>query len=353
MRQLHSGLLPTARGRRATVNCSNQGRMTASMTILQVSPTPLAVSTARTAPPLIETRGLTKRYQDITALADCSLEVRRGEVFGLLGPNGAGKTTLLRLLMGFLRPTTGWARIAGLDCYQQSVDVHRQVAYLPGDVRLFRSMPARQLLKFFSEVRGQKDLRPSLRMAELLDLRLDTRVNRMSTGMRQKLALAATLAAQTDVIVLDEPTANLDPNVRGRVAHLVRQARDEGRTVVFSSHVMSEVEETCDRVVILRSGQLVHEQVLSQLRRQHRIVAELDQPLPEVPILFRDELRISYEAEGTVTMETPGELKPLLGWLATLPIREVRIEPVGLRAVYDRFHPPETNLAGLAQSESP
>ncbi len=351
-RQLHSGMSATGWGPHAKVVAATRGQRTASMTILQVTSSPPARPTVHTGEPLIKTEGLGKRYQDITALDDCTLEVRRGEVFGLLGPNGAGKTTLLRLLMGFLRPTAGWARIGDFDCYEQSVEVHRRVAYLPGDVRLFRSMPARQLLKFFSEIRGQKDIRPALRMAELLDLRLNTSVNQMSTGMRQKLALAATLAAGTDVIVLDEPTANLDPNVRGRVAQLVRQARDDGRTVVFSSHVMSEVEDSCDRVVILRSGQLVHEQVLSQLRRQHRIVAELDEPLPEVPPMFRSELSISYEAEGTVTMETPGQLKPLLGWLATLPIREVRIEPVGLRAVYDRFHPPEANLAGNSDIEA-
>ncbi len=293
---------------------------------------------------LVETESLTKRYPEVTALDHCTLQIKRGEVFGLLGPNGAGKSTLLRLLMGFLRPTEGWARIDGLDAYENSVEVHQRVTYLPGDVRLFRSMKAKSLLRFFCDVRRTGNYPRALEIADQLDLNVNTRVSGMSTGMRQKLALAATLSAQTPLVILDEPTANLDPNVRTRVAQIVREAREDGRTVLFSSHVLSEVEETCDRVAILRSGKLVHLQVVSDLKRKHRIAAELEGPLPDVPDEFKDDLLIEHHAHGKVSMETPGELKPLLGWLSTLPIREVHIEPVGLRAVYDKFHPPGENV---------
>ncbi len=173
---------------------------------------------------LVDIDRLTKCYQDVTALSGCSLQIQPGEVFGLLGPNGAGKTTLLRLLMGFLRPTSGSAHIEGLDCYTQSVEVHRRVTYLPGDVRLFRHMRARQLLQFFCRVRKANNLPQAIEVAEHLDLDLDRRVSNMSTGMRQKLALAATLSATTPLVILDEPTANLDPNVRSCVAEMVRQA---------------------------------------------------------------------------------------------------------------------------------
>ena len=160
----------------------------------------------------------------------------------------------------------------------------------------------------------------------------------MSTGMRQKLALAATLAADTPLIILDEPTSNLDPTIRGTVLDLVQQARSAGRTVMFSSHVLSEVEEVCDRVVILRSGKLVHTQTMSELRRQHRIRARLTGALPAPPPQFANQLAIQANGDGEVMIETPGELSPLLGWLATLQLKEVNIEPIGLRAVYDRYH---------------
>jgi ABC-2 type transport system ATP-binding protein len=289
--------------------------------------------------PVVVTENLTKRYRQVTALEDCTLAVQRGEVFGLLGPNGSGKTTLLRLLMGFLRPTRGSARIEGLDCYRDSLAVHRRVAYLPGEAKLPERLRGPEVLRFFARVRPEGSLTRALALAERLKLDLSRQVALMSTGMRQKLALAATLSADTPLVILDEPTSNLDPTVRGEVIALVREARQAGRTVIFSSHVLSEVEQTCDRVVLLRQGRLVHTQVVAQLRRQHRIVAKLTGPMPPPPEHLAD-LNIRTN-NGQVLIETPGELSPLLGWLAQLPIVQVQIEPVGLQAVYDRFHPRE------------
>ncbi len=287
---------------------------------------------------LIETQSLTKRYRDVAALDACTLGVERGEIFGLLGPNGAGKTTLLRLLLGYLRPTSGRAWIDGLDCYRQSVRVRRSVSYLPGEARLFRAMRGRQVLKFFADIRPEGNLGRATALAERLELDLSRRVAFMSTGMRQKLALAATLAADTPLVVLDEPTANLDPTVRGIVLELVVDARGQGRTVVFSSHVLSEVEAVCDRVAFLRSGRLVQIQVMAELRRRHRIRARLKGPLPPVPAGWDRELVIQAGEEGRVTIETPGELSPLLQWLSCAPLEQMTIEPVGLRALYDRLH---------------
>jgi len=232
---------------------------------------------------LVETHELTKRYREVTALANCSLQVARGEVFGLLGPNGAGKTTLLRMLLGFLSPTSGWARIDGCDCYRESVAVRQRVSYLPGDARLFRRMTGREALQFFADIRPGGSYERSVRLAERLDLDLVRQVGSMSTGMRQKTALVAALAADTPLVILDEPTSNLDPTVRAEVGRLVLEAKAAGRTILFSSHVLSEVEDVCDRVVIVRKGQLVHTQLMADLKRKHRIRAELAGELPPPP----------------------------------------------------------------------
>ena len=291
---------------------------------------------------MIETKALTKRYGTLTALGDCNLRVERGEIFGLLGPNGSGKTTLLRLLLGFLKPSRGTATIDGLDCYRESLAVHRRVAYLPGDARLFRRMRGREVLRFFSRVRSGNNLPRALELAERLDLDLTPRVSAYSTGMRQKLALVSVLAADTPLVILDEPTSSLDPTVRDTLIHLVREARDAGRTVVFSSHVLSEVEAVCDRVVILRRGELVHTQVMSELRRCHRIRAHSTRPLPAPPPELQRDLNLTAGSNGQVTIETACELSRLLGWLATLSLAEIQIEPVGLDAVYRRYHAGET-----------
>jgi ABC-2 type transport system ATP-binding protein len=259
-------------------------------------------------------------------------------VFGLLGPNGAGKTTFLRLLLGFLNPTSGSATIDGLDCHHQSVRVRRLVSYLPGEAHLFPQMRARKVLRFFAEVRPEGDLQKSLELADRLELDLSRRVSSMSTGMRQKLALAATFAADTPLLILDEPTTNLDPTVRGVVLDMVAEAREQGRTLLFSSHVLSEVEQVCDRVAFLRAGRLAHVQNMSELKCRHRIRAVLEGPMPPAPVSLDGELSIHADEDGHVTIETPGELAPLLSWLSTLPLERMNVEPVGLRSLYDRLH---------------
>lgn len=287
---------------------------------------------------LVVTNGLTKRYGALTALEGCSLEVGAGEVFGLLGPNGSGKTTLLRLLLGYLQPTAGQATISGLDCYRQSVAVHRHVAYLPGEVRLPRRMRGSTVLKYFSSLRPDGDPARARAIADRLGLDLSRQVARCSTGMRQMLALCITLAANVPLIILDEPTSSLDPTVRSEILALVGEARQQGRTVLFSSHVLSEVEEVCDRVTILRRGHVVHHQALAELTRQHRIRARVTAPIGPPPDAVSPHIGEIHCQDGRLEIVAPGELAPLLGWLATLPINEVQVEPLGLRRVYDQFH---------------
>jgi ABC-2 type transport system ATP-binding protein len=261
-------------------------------------------------------------------------------VFGLLGPNGAGKTTFLRLLLGFIHPTSGTARVAGHDAVRESLAVRAATAYLPGEARLFRRMSGHAVLDFFAGLRPECCRDEASTIARRLDLDCSRQVARMSTGMRQKLALAVVLATDASLVILDEPTANLDPTARAVVLDLVREARIAGRTVMFSSHVLSEVESTCDRVAILRAGRVVHEQSIEHLRRHHRITARLEGEMGEVPEALRACVTVSRDAKGNVVLETADSLRPLLGWLATLPLGEVRVDPVGLDAVYDRFHRP-------------
>src|SRR6056297_1764975 len=300
---------------------------------------------------MIDCVGLTKRYGDFHALRDCDLKVRRGEVFGLLGPNGAGKTTLIRSLLGFLKPTAGTCHVDGIDAMAASVEVRRRVAYLPGDARLPRHMRGTGVLKFFAEMHPDGNLDRSLAVADRFELNLRTRVAFMSTGMRQKLALAVVLGPSTPLLILDEPTANLDPTVRGAVLQCVREAQAEGRTVVLSSHVLSEIEETCGRVAFLRRGILAHQLSMNELFQQHRITGDvpnatarrlIESPPDHVPHALSDRVRLSvqgdHETETTLCIDTSGDLAPMLPWLDSLEMTRLRIEPLGLRAVYDAVH---------------
>lgn len=286
---------------------------------------------------LISTTGLTKRFGNFTALKDVTLDIGRGEVFGLLGPNGAGKSTLIRTLMGFLKPSAGTATIDGRDCHAQRVDVHQGVTYLPGDARLYGLMRAKFLIRQFCGLRSNADVDRALAIADRLELNLERWVGLMSTGMRQKLALSVCLAVDCPLIILDEPTANLDPTIRSRVLTLVREARDAGKTVILSSHVLPEIEAVCDRVGILKQGALVYLKPLKDLSQQHRIQFKLENTLPPPPAELESLVTIRKKNPGYL-IETPERVCDVLKWLTQFPLEDVSIEPIGLQSVYDQFH---------------
>lgn len=299
---------------------------------------------------LVQTNDLTKRFGKFTALNECSLEINQGQVFGLLGPNGAGKSTLIRLLLGFINPSSGSATVSGLDCLAERVEVHKLVSYLPGDARLYRMMRGRSVLKLFCSFRKDASWKKAEQIADRMELDLSRWVGLMSTGMRQKLAIAICLANDAPLLILDEPTANLDPTVRGQVMQMIMEAKKEGRTVIFSSHVLPEIEDTCDQVVILRRGELVHLESMESLMRQHRIRARLTGEMPEVPPELAGELSIK-RIENTIQIETPGELAGVLKWLAEAPLEDVYVQPVGLRSVYDKFHH-ESTIVSQAEARA-
>lgn len=290
---------------------------------------------------IVRTEGLSKRYGEFDALSECSVHVRRGEIFGLLGPNGAGKTTLIRTLLGFIHPTAGRCSVDGFDPQIDGVGLRSRVAYLPGDARLPRHMRGLGVLRFFSEMHPAGNYQRSVAVAERLELNTKTRVAFMSTGMRQKLALAVVLGLETPLLILDEPTANLDPTIRAAVLDMVVEARSRGTTVMFSSHVLSEIEETCDRVAFLRKGRLARKLTMTDLFQRHRVTARPQEREIEIPPALASRVRISSIRRGQTDLlciDTDGDLAPILGWIDSLGLTQVRIEPLGLRSVYESVH---------------
>ena len=294
---------------------------------------------------IVEVNQLTKRYGSFSALNECCLTVPEGSIFGLLGPNGAGKTTLIRCLMGYLRPTSGVANAVGFDCERQSLQVRERVSYLPAETKLFRMMKGRDCIDFFSAIhpRGSKQL--ALSIAERLELDIGRRVGFMSTGMRQKLAIACVMSCQCRLMILDEPTANLDPTVRAEVLKLVREANQRGTTVAFCSHVLSEIEEICDQAAILKCGQVVRSVDLREVRFVHRVRAML--PDGDPSIMIPESVRtVSCEA-GHIVLEMDGQLDNHLRWLCESGLQSVQIDSIGLRSIYDSVHPGISILKAL------
>jgi ABC-2 type transport system ATP-binding protein len=206
---------------------------------------------------IIDVEGLTKSYGGKRGIAGVTFQVEEGEVFGFLGPNGAGKTTTIRLLMALLRADAGTARIAGKDCWQDSVEIKRIIGYVPGEPALDPNLTGGQILEYFAHLRGGVDEAYLKRLIKRLDLDTNRKFRQYSTGNKRKVVLIQAFMHKPRVLILDEPTSGLDPLNQQEFDGMVGEAKKEGRTVFLSSHVLSEVEKTCDRVGIIRDGRLV------------------------------------------------------------------------------------------------
>jgi ABC-2 type transport system ATP-binding protein len=285
---------------------------------------------------LLRTDQLTKRYGAITALDRLDLEIRPGEIVGILGPNGSGKSTAIRLLLGFLQPTSGRASIRGHDCWNDSVNVRRQVSYLPGELRLYENMTGSQLLEFLSDLRQHAPDERVDQLARLFDIDIRRPLAQMSSGMKRKVALMQVLLPETPLVILDEPTNTLDPNMRDQLLSQLSLASKRGQAVLFSSHVLTEVEQVCDRVAILQQGRLVHWQNMRELRQIRHIRVRLRQPVETFAIA--DHVKAMKVQGNDLDFEYSGPLPDLLGRLASLPVEDLKIEPLGLAGIYQTYH---------------
>jgi ABC-2 type transport system ATP-binding protein len=231
---------------------------------------------------VIQTRGLTKHYGRRPALVDLDLDVPPNVVFGYLGPNGAGKTTTIRILAGLLRPTRGTAELFGADTVRERELTQRHIGYLPGEYVAYPNLTAAQYLSYLARLRGGVDRDVMHGLAERLGLDLTARIGAMSHGTKQKVGLVQAFMHRPDLLILDEPTNGLDPLMQREFQALVREARDAGRTVFLSSHLLYEVEAVADVVAILRAGRLVVVQPVDKLKAQalRRMELTFDQPVP-------------------------------------------------------------------------
>jgi ABC-2 type transport system ATP-binding protein len=235
---------------------------------------------------VIHVEHLTKSYGKQRGVVDLTFSVEPGEVFGYLGPNGAGKTTTIRTLLDLIRPTDGAATVLGMDSHRGSVEIHRRVGYLPGEFNLYEQMTAAEYIAFFAQLRGGVDPAYAAELAERLDLDTEMRIKSLSHGNRQKIALLQAFMHRPELLILDEPTQGLDPLMQQEFYRLVAEARSHGRTVFLSSHVMPEIERTCDRVAIIREGRLVAVEDIGDLKAKEIRSLEVHFAAPVEPSAF-------------------------------------------------------------------
>jgi ABC-2 type transport system ATP-binding protein len=292
-----------------------------------------------TAAPCVLVRGLTKAYGRTVAVDDLDLEVFPGEVVGFLGPNGAGKTTVLRVLMGQLRPTAGVARVGGMDPFVDAARVHRQTGYVAGDLRLPSHLTGRALLRLCSELRGNRA--PDLeRLVDRFGVPLDTPISSLSKGNRQKVGLVQALMSRPDLLLLDEPSSGLDPLAQEVLEDELRNAAGRGAAVILSSHVLREVEDVADRVVMLRAGCVLAGSTLSELRAAapyevavtaSDLTLDSVKGIPGVADVTRRGRQLVFTASASA-------LNDVLALMAAHRVRDVRIAPADLESLFLHYY---------------
>ncbi len=287
---------------------------------------------------VITTESLTKHYGKVVGVEELALEVFEGELFGYLGPNGAGKTTTLRLLMGMLRPNGGTATVLGLDAWKDSVAVNAKVGYLPGDAPLYERLTGEGHIRFIAGFNDHGE-REGFRLAERLGLELNRKVSGFSSGMKQKLALILALMKKPPLLLMDEPTSGLDPLVQQTVYEILNEYREDGSTILFSSHNLPEVERICDRVGVIREGHLVGTERIEDLRNKR---------LRNVEIIFSGEVPDNLgelpgvtdleRAGNRVQLKLKGEIDPLIKMVAQYQVADFSVGNASLEDGFLEFY---------------
>ncbi|WP_301107478.1 ABC transporter ATP-binding protein [Sporosarcina sp.] len=295
---------------------------------------------------VIEIKGLTKVFGRHHALDGLNLEVKPGEVFGFIGPNGAGKSTAIRVLLGMLRATNGNATIFGKDVWRDAVEIHRRIAYVPGDVNLWPQLTGGEVLDLFAGLQGQanKQRRDELLVRFQLDPTKKCRT--YSKGNRQKVALVAAFASDAELFLLDEPTSGLDPLMEQVFQQCVAEVKAQGKSVLLSSHILSEVEKLCDRVGIIRQGRLIECGTLSELRHLTRTHLNVETREPLVSLATWEGVHDAEQTDNGWTFHLDSEeLDPTMRKLSEYGILKLESAPPTLEDLFMRHYDTQNEVS--------
>lgn len=288
---------------------------------------------------VIRTKDLTKNYGNQRGIFDLNLEVFGGEVFGYLGPNGAGKTTTIRTLLDFIRPTKGSASILGSDSRADSVKIKREIGYVPGELELYDNMTGEEFLRYLASLRGGVNWKFVEELAKRLNSNLKQPISSLSHGNKQKIGLIQAFMHKPKLLVLDEPTTGLDPIVQHEFTHMIAEVKSEGRTVFLSSHILPEVERTCDRVAIIRAGKLVVVENILSLKEHALRPIEVHFASPIKSEDFADlKLQDLKIEKNLLRCDVPGSFDPLVKRLAKYKVLNIITPEPDLEQIFLHYY---------------
>ncbi len=283
---------------------------------------------------IIETKNLTKYYGKIKGIEDVTLSVKKGEIFGFLGPNGAGKTTAIRTLLGFLKPTSGKAYIFGLDIEEDGIEIKQDIGYIPGDLNLYGNMTGRQFLNYFISLRNS-DMYLLDDLLAIFDIPLDRKVKGYSKGMKQQLGIIQAFMHDPELVIMDEPTSGLDPLLQQDFYKFINKEKKKGRTMFFSSHILSEVDKICDRVAIIRGGDIVALEDVDALKNKKGKIIRVK--IKEKPSNFRGPKQIKVK-DGWIQFVATEGIDHWIKKLSKYKILDIEINEFSLEDIFIRYY---------------
>lgn len=286
----------------------------------------------------IEFNKLTKFYGDSVGVKNISFEVEKGEVFGFIGPNGAGKSTAIRTLLGLLKPTSGSAKVFGLDSEKEGKELRQRIGYLPSEVNYYEEMTSRELLTYSAGFYPNVDLQEIDRLAEIFELDLDKLIEDLSFGNKKKCAIVQCLLHQPELLILDEPTSGLDPLMQNRFFEVLEDLSNKGTTIFFSSHILSEIQRMCDRAAVIRNGEIIAiEHIQHLLEKQMKKVKLVLEEVPD-QIVYPEGVQSVKQVGDKISFEYVGDIPPLLAWLSKHNVQDLVMEEPDLESIFMNYY---------------
>lgn len=288
---------------------------------------------------MIEVNHLTKKFGDFYSIQNVHLQIPKGEVFGFLGPNGAGKSTTIRHLMGFLQPTEGSCFINGLNCREASATIQQVVGYLPGEIAFIDKMTGKQFIHFIAKLRGMNNYTHAEELMHFFELDASGLIKKMSKGMKQKVGLVCAFMHHPEIVILDEPTSGLDPLMQTKFIEFILAEKDKGTTIFMSSHMIEEVEKTCDRVAIINAGKIVATETITDLKKRKSKKYMLEFQDEQELTRFLDEEYVLERISSTKVMITiMGDLQAFLHTLSNYKIIDLDVISQSLEDIFMHYY---------------
>lgn len=291
---------------------------------------------------MLEVKNLTKEYGNKKGIFDVSFTLKKGEVLGFIGPNGAGKTTTIRHLMGFIKPQQGSASIMGMDCFQEAATIQKNISYLPGEISIMEHMNGYEFIKFIADMKQIKDFHRAEELIAYFEFDPNVKIKKMSKGMKQKVGLVIAFMQDAPLILLDEPTSGLDPLMQQKFVELIQSEQKRGKTILMSSHIFEEIEQTCDRILMIKDGRIVADEDLNKMKLNRSKHYEITFSTIQEAKDFSKRIPHCKQLDTCVCFLWKGDIKQLLLDLCKYDVKDLNVRYQTLEEVFIQYYGEDT-----------